>query len=391
MTEAEPDRCAAVLRRFLLQGSSLRRSESSRFPIFAFRLHQFFTRGDTVWATLERRPFVILNSQEGREAGRTDKRLFPMVFCRHCGTAYYRVKVIRTTRARTFCASSRRRKEPAPVKIGASTTTTGKGCVRLPVGAVPLAERRWGRFARALAGLSEGDLHPGRRAHPRRRPRRCADNHLRRGDRSHRLGGQGVPVALIRRTSCSASSRPAGWRTRGASVRSATSWRLSAWTAGARRRRSLRSARSLSCSKTATEAGSTQAPEPRTTVRTSLQAGHFSDFIAGRTASFALHRATQARGPSGLSHGDLSRSVFDAMQLRFDEYAADPEVRGAGAQRDARRSAPRDRLLPLSRSSARLARHRANLGTADFCDSSTTVSRRRRRTAGEALWWPASR
>jgi hypothetical protein len=29
-----------------------------------------------------------------------------------------------------------------------------------------------------------------------------------------------------------------------------------------------------------------------------------------------------------LSHGELSRSVFDALQLRFDEYAADPEVRG---------------------------------------------------------------
>jgi ATP-dependent helicase YprA (DUF1998 family) len=42
--------CTAVLRRWLLRGSSLRQSESSRFPIFAFRLHQFFTRGDTVWA-----------------------------------------------------------------------------------------------------------------------------------------------------------------------------------------------------------------------------------------------------------------------------------------------------------------------------------------------------
>jgi hypothetical protein len=38
---------------FLIQGSGLRRSESSRFLIFAFRLHQFFTRGDTVWSTIE--------------------------------------------------------------------------------------------------------------------------------------------------------------------------------------------------------------------------------------------------------------------------------------------------------------------------------------------------
>ena len=42
----------------------------------------------------------------------------------------------------------------------------------------------------------------------------------------------------------------------------------------------------------------------------------------------ALYKATQEKGPKSLSHGELSRRVFDAMQLRFDEYAADPEVRG---------------------------------------------------------------
>ena len=53
LTSTDPSRCASVLRRFLLKGSELRRSASSRFPIFPFRLHQFFTRGDTVWATIE--------------------------------------------------------------------------------------------------------------------------------------------------------------------------------------------------------------------------------------------------------------------------------------------------------------------------------------------------
>jgi hypothetical protein len=39
----------------------------------------------------------------------------------------------------------------------------------------------------------------------------------------------------------------------------------------------------------------------------------------------ALHKATEEKGATGVRHGELSRSVFDAMQLRFDEYAADPE------------------------------------------------------------------
>ena len=53
LTGAAPYSCAQVLRRFLMQGSILPRSTSSRFPIFAFRLQQFLTRGDTVWATIE--------------------------------------------------------------------------------------------------------------------------------------------------------------------------------------------------------------------------------------------------------------------------------------------------------------------------------------------------
>ncbi|MDP2646071.1 MAG: DEAD/DEAH box helicase, partial [Desulfobacterales bacterium] len=40
LTSTDPLRCAVVLRRFLLKGSELRSSASSRFPIFAFRLHQ---------------------------------------------------------------------------------------------------------------------------------------------------------------------------------------------------------------------------------------------------------------------------------------------------------------------------------------------------------------
>ena len=91
---AGPQRCAAVLRRWLLRGADLYRSESSRFSIFAFRLHQFLTRGDTVWATLEPEAHRHLEiAKKAAKPGEPDKPLFPLVFCRHCGTAYYRVRV----------------------------------------------------------------------------------------------------------------------------------------------------------------------------------------------------------------------------------------------------------------------------------------------------------
>lgn len=60
----------------------------------------------------------------------------------------------------------------------------------------------------------------------------------------------------------------------------------------------------------------------------SLQAGHFNDFVQVALLRSALYKAIQEKGEKGLTHGELSRSVFEVMQLPFAEYAADPEVRG---------------------------------------------------------------
>jgi ATP-dependent helicase YprA (DUF1998 family) len=109
---ADPAPCVDVLRRFLLKGSELRASTSSRFPIFAFRLHQFFTRGDTVWTTIEREVERHLEmSKKGSKPGELHKLLFPVVFCRQCGTAYYRVKEIGDKQSRSLAPREDRRED----------------------------------------------------------------------------------------------------------------------------------------------------------------------------------------------------------------------------------------------------------------------------------------
>ena len=91
----------------------------------------------------------------------------------------------------------------------------------------------------------------------------------------------------------------------------------------------------------------------------SLQAGHFNDFAQVALLRSALHKATQAKGTTGL---EPRRAV--AQRLRGHAAA----VRGlrrrpggarTGQERHPRRAAPRHRLLPLPRPAARLARHRA--------------------------------
>ncbi|KJF17613.1 putative ATP-dependent helicase Lhr [Acidithrix ferrooxidans] len=102
LTGIEIDTCINAIRRQLLAGYKIMRP-GGRFPIFAFRLHQFLSRGDVVSATVEGAEDRELSfdgsvwrakSNEKREA------LFPLVFCRECGQDYYLVHLLGTTAER---------------------------------------------------------------------------------------------------------------------------------------------------------------------------------------------------------------------------------------------------------------------------------------------------
>lgn len=78
-TNADPRHCAHLLRRILTDGKGMR-----------FKLHQFISQGQTLYATLEpadRRTFS-LDGQLQQEDG---KLLVPLKFCRQCGQDYYHV------------------------------------------------------------------------------------------------------------------------------------------------------------------------------------------------------------------------------------------------------------------------------------------------------------
>lgn len=83
--------CEQAIQRLLYAGSRCINPDSG-FPVFAFRLHQFISRGDTVWATVEEenKRVITLRGQQ-YVPGDRNKILLPLVFCRHCGQPYYRV------------------------------------------------------------------------------------------------------------------------------------------------------------------------------------------------------------------------------------------------------------------------------------------------------------
>ncbi|MGV7254589.1 DEAD/DEAH box helicase [Mycobacterium kansasii] len=77
--------CKSKLQELLLAGSRAR--DPAGRPLFAFKLHQFIGKGDTVYTTLEPPATRYLTTQYQRSApeGERGQPLFPLAFCRECG------------------------------------------------------------------------------------------------------------------------------------------------------------------------------------------------------------------------------------------------------------------------------------------------------------------
>lgn len=91
--DPEP-RCLAALQEGLLAGYTCEPPAEERFPPFAFRLHQFISRGDTVYASLqpEAERYITVQGQQYVPGDRS-RVLLPLVFCRECDQEYYCVRV----------------------------------------------------------------------------------------------------------------------------------------------------------------------------------------------------------------------------------------------------------------------------------------------------------
>ena len=84
----DEDECEKALQRTLQAGSRARDPRSGR-PLFAFRLHQFLSKGDTVYVTLEgENTRHITRDYQVEQPGSGGKVLLPLAFCRECGQEY---------------------------------------------------------------------------------------------------------------------------------------------------------------------------------------------------------------------------------------------------------------------------------------------------------------
>ena len=323
-TGIEPETGARLLRRFLMKGSALRQNPADRFPIFAFRLHQFLTRADTVWTTLEPEDERHLAfAKLGSKPGDSDKPLFPLAFCRHCGMEYYRVYFVRDGDGQpTVIPRDDQRDELDEEEFEKAYLYVS-------------SESPW---PQALTGAAVLDRIPDVMKETgedgRERVKSSELSHLPAPvfvDSSGRLVSQtaGLPAALIRRNFIFCLNPKCGV----AYTRRPLSERAKLATLGVDNRSTattILAVRTLIALKR-----STLQPEARKLLSftddrqdASLQAGHFNDFAQVALLRSALHKAVSQHGDTGLTHAELSRAVFEALNLPFDEYAADPDVKG---------------------------------------------------------------
>ena len=91
LTGVGEEECAAAIRAVLQTGASIVDPTTGR-PIFAFRLHQFLSKGDNVYVTLEPPATRYITTRyQPFSPNSTDterKVLFPLAFCRECGQEY---------------------------------------------------------------------------------------------------------------------------------------------------------------------------------------------------------------------------------------------------------------------------------------------------------------
>jgi len=80
--------CEKALERTLRSGTHAHHPDTGR-PLFAFRLHQFLSKGDTAYVTVEdENTRHITRDYQVEQPGSGGKILLPLAFCRECGQEY---------------------------------------------------------------------------------------------------------------------------------------------------------------------------------------------------------------------------------------------------------------------------------------------------------------
>ena len=320
------DACEEVIRAQLIAGQG-HFDPVYESPLFAFRLHQFISKGDTVYASPEPADdrYLTLDMQRFVPGDR-ERVLLPLAFCRSCGQEYFVVA-----------------REPDPERGGVRLvprevrdTTAAEGFD--PAFLYVSADSPWpddpldeGRLPDDWLEVTSRGAISVKRNFRRHLPQRvivsgdgCLQTAADEGA-EHSAGPQGTiawlmpaPFRLCLRCGVSFAGRSgefARLATLGTEGRSTATTVLSLSAV-----QRLRSDESLVAEARKLLSFTDNRQDA------SLQAGHFNDFVQVALLRGALWRAATDAGRHGLTHDVLPQAVFRALSLPFAAYAVQPDV-----------------------------------------------------------------
>ncbi len=317
LTGQPEERCATAIAATLLGGYGATNPENG-FPAFAFRLHQFISRGDTVYASLEA-PESRYITTRGQQyvPGNRDRVLLPLAFCRECGQPYYVV------RQQTDPESGKTRYVPRDLGDQSGEDDSESGFLYFNP-AAPWPEDLDGVVARLpedwLDAQADGSFKV--KGHLRRRLPTLVTVNPAGEMAAQGVTGHFLPAPFRFCLHCDVAY---GGRERsdfGKLAELSSEGRSTATTI-----LSLSALRTLRRDETLERKARKLLSFTDNRQDASLQAGHFNDFVEVGLLRAALYRAVVAAGPAGLSHERLAAQVFAALNLPLEYYAVNPEVK----------------------------------------------------------------
>jgi ATP-dependent helicase YprA (DUF1998 family)/very-short-patch-repair endonuclease len=309
--------CARAIAQTLSWGYETINTDTG-MPSFAFRLHQFFSRGDTVYTSIENEDtrYITIHGQKYVPGDRS-RELLPLVFCRECGQEYYVVRKVTNKDSNIPAFIPREftdRSDDEETEAGYLYLSTNNPW--------PSDSDIYDRVPEDWLEERNGEIQikqSQRKNLPQ--PYRLAPS----GEQAE----NGEPVQFIPGKfrfclNCSVSYNP----------RQGSEFaKLTQLSSGGRSTDttilSLTLIRSLRNDPDLRDNDRVKKLLSFTDNRqdASLQAGHFNDFIEMVLLRSAIYRAVNTAGYAGIHHDVLPQKVFEALGLDFSLYAVDPTIR----------------------------------------------------------------
>lgn len=312
------DECVRALQAILLRGYNLRNTVTN-FPAFAFRLHQFISRGDTVYASLEaedQRHITVYGQKY--VPGERGTVLLPLAFCRECGQEYYVVRRTKDRESGQEIFLSRELNEVRDADGGEAGFLYISHNSPWPDDNSDYIDRLPDDWVEERDGTLT----------VKRSQRKNLPEHLfinlegKKAEAGQKAAYIKAPFRFCLQCGVSYGAR-----------QSSDFAKLTELSSGGRSTDttilSLSLIRRLRKDNDLAQKARKLLSFTDNRQDASLQAGHFNDFVEITLLRSALYRAVHDVGEAGISHEQLTQKVFAALNLPISYYASDPEVRFA--------------------------------------------------------------